>query len=128
VGDLLYSAAVRFVPVPIYSTPFGWILDTNSDWNYGRNYNFDQLRNRSAADTHANSWCEILNLSTWMERCLNLDDADGRNLMRLNVSQEVHPDTFMKGGAWSGSTDELDELLGMQELATCAALFCYPPL
>ena len=25
----------------------------------------------------------------------------------------------MKGGAWSGSSEELDELLGMEELATC---------
>ena len=30
----------------------------------------------------------------------------------------VHPDTFMKGEAWSGSTEELDELLAMKELAT----------
>jgi MOSC domain-containing protein YiiM len=30
----------------------------------------------------------------------------------------VHPDTFMKGEAWSGSADELDDLLAMEELAT----------
>jgi hypothetical protein len=72
-----------------------------------------------------NSWCEIKH----MEMRLNLYDADGCNLTRLNdiVSQEVHPDTFMKGGAWSGSTDELDELLGMQELAMCATRFCSIP-
>lgn len=36
----------------------------------------------------------------------------------LYGESEVHPDSFMEGGAWAGSEEELDELLEMPELAT----------